>query len=172
MRRGRTRSLRVLYKNQRAEEVLKSDLGLLPSVICFRAETYINSPRLSAPSCPIKPNMRLYCHVVIGLAKRHKTYKNAIFLPSFKYSILTRHTTTAAFFDCSLSRIRSTHVGSYALDKSYPAELQSELIERCFQNIRSGMNVLLTGKWYRWIVFWMAGHLTLTTAAAVPSRQQ
>jgi hypothetical protein len=76
----------------------------------FRAETYIKSPQLSAPSYPIKLNTRLCCQVVIGLAKRHKSCKNATFLPSFNYSISTRHTTTAAFFDCSLSRLATTRL--------------------------------------------------------------
>ena len=98
--------------------------------VCFTAETCVKSLQVSTSSCPIKLNMKLYRQIAISFAKRHipallqpfdpntpKDYDGFLRLLSFQ----TGHNP-------------STHVGAYALDKAYPAKLQSELIERYLQN--------------------------------------
>lgn len=100
------------------------------SATCFRAKTCVKSLQLSTPFCPIKLNMKLYRQIAISLAKRHIPTLLQPFDPDLPYD----YNGFLRLLSFQTGHKPSTHVGAYALDKAYPAKLQSELIERYLQN--------------------------------------
>ncbi|PVH69601.1 hypothetical protein DL98DRAFT_624055 [Cadophora sp. DSE1049] len=109
---------------------------------CFSSNACLKSLQLSTQGCGFQLTIKLYRHTAISVVKKHIPAIIASFDPNApsEYAMFLK---TLAF---QTGHTIQTHSRSYALDNTYPAKLQSDIIDRYYQSSLLWHRFLLLGE--------------------------
>lgn len=97
---------------------------------CFSAADCSKSLEQATPECPIRLQLSIYRHIAVAISKKHIP----TLLQPFDPNIPKDHDGFLHLLAFQTGHTPSIHASAYALERGYPARLQSELIDRYFEN--------------------------------------